>query len=74
MPTRTEALRFAGDPRTTAEQLRRACTLLGLDADGDVGALRDRLLAHLGGVEDHEPVVCLNPGPAAPEPGVSRPG
>jgi hypothetical protein len=65
MPTLAEALRFAADPATTEAQLRRACELLHLDAGGDADALRSRLLARLEALAADQPVVCLNPGPAA---------
>ena len=67
MPTLADALRFARDPQTTAAKLRRACTLLGLAADGDDRQLRARLEAHLCTLDEERPVVCLNPAAAPRE-------
>ncbi|MGH9361614.1 MAG: hypothetical protein ACRD2T_06825 [Thermoanaerobaculia bacterium] len=66
MPTLAEAFRFVRDPATTAEQLRRACELLALPADGSPPDLRLRLLAHLATLEPEQSVVCLNPRLTAP--------
>jgi len=61
MPLLPEALRFAENPATSADQLRRACELLALDASGTQDEVRDRLLAHLHTLDSEAPVVCLNP-------------
>lgn len=64
MPTRTDALRFVQDPSTSAEKLRRACEILGLDAEGSADSLRSLLTGHVERLPAEEPVVCLNPAPA----------
>jgi hypothetical protein len=61
MPTLDEALRFVREPRTSVEQLQKACGILGLPADGDADALRGRLLDHLDARHAEQSVVCLNP-------------
>jgi hypothetical protein len=61
MPLLPEALRFAQNPATSIEQLRRACELLSLDTSGTQDELRARLLAHLHTLDSEMPVVCLNP-------------
>jgi hypothetical protein len=61
MPLVPEALRFAENPATSADQLRRACELLTLDSSGTPPEVRARLLAHLKTLDAAEPVVCLNP-------------
>lgn len=61
MPLLPEALRFAENPATTVEQLRRACELLDLNPSGTQAELRDRLLTHLNMLDSETPVVCLNP-------------
>ena len=61
MPLLPEALRFAENPATSVEQLRRACELLDLDASGTQDEVRDRLRAHLNTLDTEAPVVCLNP-------------
>ena len=61
MPFLHEALTFAENPATSADQLRRACELLALDISGPQEALRARLLAHLKELDSEAPVVCLNP-------------
>ena len=61
MPTLGEALHFARDPGTTAEQLRRACALLFLETSGGPDELRVRLVAHLETLSTTSAVVCLNP-------------
>jgi hypothetical protein len=61
MPLLPEALRFAENPDTSADQLRRACELLDLDSSGTPPEVRARLLAHLRTLDAAEPVVCLNP-------------
>ncbi|HEV7427962.1 MAG TPA: hypothetical protein VGQ46_16520 [Thermoanaerobaculia bacterium] len=61
MPLLPEALRFALNPATSAEQLRQACEILSLDASGTPAELRDRLQAHLKTLDAEAPVVCLNP-------------
>jgi hypothetical protein len=62
MPLLPEALRFAENPATSDDQLRRACELLDLDSSGTQSEVRERLLAHLKTLDAAEPVVCLNPG------------
>ena len=61
MPFLSEALRFAENPASSADQLRLACELLSLDASGTHDELRGRLLAHLNTLDSEAPVVCLNP-------------
>jgi len=61
MPLLPEALRFAQNPATSADQLRRACELLTLDSSGTPAEVRARLLAHLNTLDSETPVVCLNP-------------
>jgi len=61
MPFVPEALRFAQNPATSVDQLRRACELLDLDASGTSDELRARLLAHLNTLDHETPIVCLNP-------------
>ena len=61
MPLLPEALRFAQNPATSPDQLRRACELLTLDSSGTPDEIRARLLAHLNTLDAEEPVVCLNP-------------
>jgi hypothetical protein len=61
MPFLREALRFAENPATGVEQLRRACELLALDSSGTSSELRQRLLAHLNTLDSETPIVCLNP-------------
>jgi len=61
MPFVPEALRFAQNPATSAEQLRRACELLELDTSGTPDEVRARLLAHLDTLDHETPIVCLNP-------------
>lgn len=61
MPFLFEALRYAENPATSAEQLRRACELLSLEISGTPDELRARLLAHLHTLDSETPVVCLNP-------------
>ena len=61
MPFVPEALRFAQNPDTSLEQLRRACELLALDTSGAQHEVRDRLLAHLNTLDQETPIVCLNP-------------
>jgi len=61
MPLVPEALRFAQNPATSPDQLRRACELLALDPSGTSAELRVRLLAHLNTLDSETPVVCLNP-------------
>jgi hypothetical protein len=61
MPLLQEALRFAENQATSADQLRRACELLDLDSSGTPSEVRARLLAHLKTLDAAEPVVCLNP-------------
>jgi hypothetical protein len=61
MPLVPEALRFAQNPATSVDQLRRACELLTLDTSGTQDELRARLLAHLNTLDSEAPVVCLNP-------------
>lgn len=79
MPHLDDAIRYANDPNTGEDELRRACEILGLAADGEREALRERLRAHLDTLEAERPVVCLNPGPLARRgvgagPAVPRPG
>jgi hypothetical protein len=61
LPFLSEALRFAENPSTSAEQLRGACELLALDTSGTQDEVRARLLAHLITLDSEAPVVCLNP-------------
>jgi hypothetical protein len=61
MPFLREALTFAENPSTSADQLRRACELLALDSSGPDDVVRARLLAHLKELDSEAPVVCLNP-------------
>jgi hypothetical protein len=61
MPLLPEALRFAENPATSVEQLRRACELLDLNPSGTQDELRVRLLSHLKTLDAEAPVVCLNP-------------
>ena len=61
MPLVPEALRFAQNPATSFDQLRRACELLTLDQSGTSDELRARLLVHLNTLDSETPVVCLNP-------------
>jgi len=61
MPFVPEALRFAQNPATSLDQLRRACELLDLDTSGTSEELRTRVLAHLNTLDDETPIVCLNP-------------
>uniref|UniRef100_A0A832MNA0 DinB family protein n=1 Tax=Eiseniibacteriota bacterium TaxID=2212470 RepID=A0A832MNA0_UNCEI len=65
MPGMDEAIRYANDPATGEAELRRACEILELPADGDAATLRARLRAHLASLDAARPVVCLNPGPLA---------
>jgi hypothetical protein len=78
MPRLSEAIRYADDPSTGDDELRRACEILMLPTDGTAGELRARLRAHLGTLDAERPVVCLNPGPLAERGGVGprlpRPG
>jgi hypothetical protein len=78
MPTVDDAVRYAEDPETSEEELRRACAILSLPADGTREALRARLGAHLAALDVRRPVICLNPGPVrqrsgAPGPALARP-
>jgi hypothetical protein len=68
MPSLREALTFVRDPRTTGDQLRRACEILFLSPAGTPEELRARLLEHLEPLDNAQPVVCLNPRLTAPEP------
>ena len=61
MPLLPEAMRFAENPATSADQLRHACDLLALDSSGTPSEVRGRLLAHLKTLDAAEPIVCLNP-------------
>jgi len=62
MPTLTEALNFAKDPNTTAEQLQRACSILNIEYNNeDIEGVRKKLLEHLEQLQADKPVVCLNP-------------
>jgi len=61
MPFVPEARRFAQNPATSPDQLRRACELLTLDSSGTPAEVRARLLAHLHTLDAETPVVCLNP-------------
>ncbi|MBI5169527.1 MAG: DinB family protein [Candidatus Eisenbacteria bacterium] len=79
MPHLDDAIRYAEDPNTGEPELRRACEILGIAADGEREALRERLRAHLDTLQAQRPVVCLNPGPLARRsvragPAVPRPG
>jgi hypothetical protein len=61
MPLVPEAVRFAENPTTSPDQLRRACELLDLDSSGTPAEVRARLLDHLNTLDASAPVVCLNP-------------
>lgn len=61
MPNKLDAVRFVADAKTSPEQLRRACEILGLPTEGEPEVLRARLLEHLNPLEAATPVVCLNP-------------
>ncbi|MCK6619017.1 MAG: hypothetical protein HUU32_05130 [Calditrichaceae bacterium] len=61
MPTKTDAVRFVADAKTSPEQLRRACEILGLPVKGEPETLRARLLEYLNPLSAAAPVVCLNP-------------
>lgn len=61
MPSKSDAVRFVVDAKTSPEQLRRACEILSLPATGEPEVLRARLLEHLNPLEAAAPVVCLNP-------------
>jgi uncharacterized protein (TIGR02246 family) len=63
VPSRADALRFAADGQTSVDQLRRACEILGLPAEGSPERLRARVIGHLDTLDADAPVVCLNPGP-----------
>lgn len=65
MPSLDEAFRYAENPATGEDELRRACEIAGLDSHGGAAELRDRLRAHLASLRAERPVVCLNPGPLA---------
>jgi hypothetical protein len=79
MPRLTDAVRYAQDPSTSDDELRRACEILMLPTGGSGDELRARLREHLGTLDDDRPVVCLNPGPVARKaqdagPRILRPG
>lgn len=61
MPGKIDAVRFVADAKTSPEQLRRACEILGLPAEGEPEVLRTRLLQYLNPLSASAPVVCLNP-------------
>jgi hypothetical protein len=63
MPHLSDAIRYAADPSTSVEELRRACEILALPTAGAPDELRSRLREHLRALDDERPVVCLNPGP-----------
>lgn len=63
MPSIAEAVRYAADPNRSTDELRRACTILGLAHDGEPEELRARLEAHLSALDPRRPVLCLHPGP-----------
>ena len=63
MPRLSEAIRYADDPSTSDDELRRACEILMLPSGGSTEELRARLREHLGSLDAERPVVCLNPGP-----------
>lgn len=65
MPSKLDAVRFVRDAKTSPEQLRRACEILGLPATGEPEVLRARLLERLDPLETTASVVCLNPRIAA---------
>ena len=73
MPHLNDALRYAADPATGAEELRRACEILTLATDGPPEVLRARLREHLRALDAERPVVCLNPGPLARRPAGAGP-
>jgi hypothetical protein len=61
MPTKLDAVKFVADAKTSVEQLRRACEILSLPAEGEPEILRARLLEYLNPLEAAASVVCLNP-------------
>ena len=61
MPSPADARRFLTDPRTSTEQLRRACELLGLPAHGSPDEMRARAVGHTEALTADADVVCLNP-------------
>lgn len=61
MPSKIDAVRFVADAKTSPEQLRRACEILRLPAEGEPEVLRARLLQYLNPLSAAAPVVCLNP-------------
>ncbi len=69
MPSVAEAVAFVKDSRTTPEQLRRACELLGLEGSSDAEGIRARLLAFLEELDRDASVVCLNPKLFVPDSG-----
>jgi hypothetical protein len=78
MPHLSDAIRYADSPSTSGDELRRACEILLLPAEGSADDLRARLRAHLATLAAERPVVCLNPGPirkkpASPGPRLPRP-
>lgn len=73
MPRLSDAIRYADSPSTSDDELRRACEILMLPADGSADELRARLREHLGTLDDARPVVCLNPGPVPRKPDLAGP-
>jgi hypothetical protein len=78
MPHLSDAIRYADNPSTTDDELRRACEILLLPTGGSADELRARLRSHLATLAAERPVVCLNPGPirkrlALPGPRLPRP-
>jgi hypothetical protein len=71
MPNLTDAIRYADNPSTGEDELRRACEILQLPTAGSARELRARLREHLGTLDADRPVVCLNPGLIARSPGGS---
>jgi hypothetical protein len=61
MPSKTDALDFVINEKTSRDQLRRACDILELDCNGTSEELRSRLLDAIHRLDERNPVVCLNP-------------
>jgi hypothetical protein len=73
MPHMDDAIRYANDPDTSHDELRRACEILLLPGEGSSDELRARLRQHLATLDAARPVVCLNPGPLAGRAGRTGP-
>jgi hypothetical protein len=61
MPSLDEALQFVDGDATSADGLRRACRILGLDDGGSEPELRARLHAALADATPGDEIVCLDP-------------